>query len=66
MDRFPHLMNEIECINRSYGWVGLLDACEFISRHEDEYIGTACYADFRRFMREMGRLFAPVENELTD
>jgi hypothetical protein len=55
--KFPSLFNEIECINLSWGWVGCLDALEYISRHEEEYRGTQCFREFRAFVREMSNLF---------
>lgn len=55
------LMGEVECINRAYGWVGVLDALMYIQANEEEYKGTACYREFKQFMREGAKLFATKE-----
>ena len=58
---YENLMNEVECINKSWGFVGVLDALEYIQENIDEYDG-AVLREFRQFMAEGARLFAPVEN----
>lgn len=58
MEKFPALMNEIECINAAWGYVGLLDALEYIKAHAEEYRGTQCYREFRALCASMGALFA--------
>lgn len=56
-EKFPALADEINAINKWKGTVGILDALEFIQSNEEEYEGTACRTQFRRFMREMSQLF---------
>ena len=63
MSKYEHLMNEVECINKHLGTVGVLDALMYIQSHEDEYEGTQCYREYRTFMREGARLFATKESE---
>ena len=61
-EQYPHLFNEIESINRAWGYVGSLDALEFIQMHyEDAYRGTQCGREFKGFVRSMRALFEPVE-----
>lgn len=59
---YEHLMNEVECINKAWGYVGVLDALMYIQENIEQYYGTQCLREFRAFMREGARLFAPVEN----
>jgi hypothetical protein len=57
---YESLMNEVECINSAWGMVGMLEALQYIERNEDEYVGTQVFREYRAFMREGARLFAPV------
>lgn len=57
---FDSLMNEVECINKHLGTVGVLDAIMYIQAHEDEYKGTQCYREYLNFMRQGARMFAPA------
>ena len=41
--QFDNLMAEVECINRAWGWVGVLDAIMYIQAHESDYEGTAAH-----------------------
>lgn len=58
--QFPRLHEEIQVINHAHGWVGYLDALEYIREHQQEYQGTACLSEFRRFVFSMQALFEPV------
>ena len=60
--KFPHLCEELRCINRAYGFVGVLDALLYIQQHEDEYAGTACGREFDACCRMLRPLLAPVEH----
>ena len=62
MSNFAHLMNEVECINKSWGYVGVLDALMYIQENIEEYEGTQCLREFRRFMREGAQLFETKES----
>lgn len=59
--QFENLMNEVECINRAYGYVGVFDAIVYINENRDEYRGTAVLRELREFMAQGARMFAPVE-----
>ena len=61
MMKYEALMDEIQCINSAYGWVGALDALTYIRDNQDEYKGTQCYREFLSFLREGARLFSTVE-----
>ena len=56
---FENLMNEVECINKSWGYVGVLDALIYIQDNIEQYSGTQTLREFRQFMRDGARLFAP-------
>lgn len=58
---FEHLMDEVNCINRAYGYSGVFDAIVYINDHQDEYEGTQVLRELRRFMREGAKMFAPAE-----
>ena len=58
---YDSLMNEVECINKSWGYVGVLDALMYIQENIEEYRGTQCLREFRQFMAEGARLFATTE-----
>lgn len=58
-DSYGNLMSEVECINKAYGWSGVLDAIVYIKTHEIEYEGTRVYTELQQFMQEGARLFAP-------
>jgi hypothetical protein len=60
MSNYEHLMDEVRCINAYLKTTGVLDALQYIQQHEDEYEGTLCHREFKRFMAEGRRLFAPV------
>lgn len=60
MSNYSELMSECESINKYLGTVGVLDALMYIQSHEEEYEGTLVYRQFRAFMREGAKLFAPV------
>ena len=62
MSNFEHLMDEVECINKSWGWVGILDALMYIQDNIEEYQGTQCLREYRQFMRDGARLFATKES----
>jgi hypothetical protein len=55
---YESLMNEVECINSSWGMTGVLEALQYIERNEDEYKGTQVYREYRAFLREGARMFA--------
>lgn len=57
---FANLMEEVECLNKYLRTTGVLDALEYIQAHEDEYEGTIVHREFRNFMRQGRRLFAPA------
>lgn len=59
--QFEHLMNEVECINKSWGYAGVLDALMYIQENIEHYRGTQCYREYREFMAEGARLFATKE-----
>jgi hypothetical protein len=61
MMKYSALMNEVECINSAWGFVGALDALTYIRENQDEYEGTQVYREFRAFMREGAMLFATAE-----
>lgn len=58
---FDNLMNEVDTINGYLGTVGVLDALIYIQTHIDEYDGTQTLREYRRFMAEGARMFAPKE-----
>lgn len=58
---YANLMDEVECINKYLGTVGVFDALIYIQTHEDEYEGTVAHREFRKFMRDGARMFAPAE-----
>lgn len=58
---FEHLMDEVNCINSAYGYIGVFDAIVYINEHQDEYEGTQVLRELRHFMREGARMFAPAE-----
>ena len=58
--QFDHLMNEVDHINQIYGYVGALEALIHIRDNIDEYSGTRIEREFREFMRQGARMFAPV------
>ena len=58
--KFESLMNEVDCINTSWGYTGVFDALVYIMTNSDEYEGTQVYREFREFMREGRKMFAPV------
>jgi hypothetical protein len=55
-------MNEVECINTSWGYTGVFDAIVYIMTNSDEYEGTQVYREFREFMREGRKMFATTED----
>jgi hypothetical protein len=57
MNKFPALMDEVNCINNAYGWNSILDALEYIYRNEESYLGTQCLIEFRQFYSEMKAIF---------
>lgn len=57
---FDSLMDEVECINRSYGYVGCLDAIQYISTNREEYKGTAVYRQLLEIMGLGEQMFAEV------
>ena len=58
---FDHLMEEVRAINEAYGWVGCLEAIQFIHTNRDEYRGTVVYLELMKFMQQGARLFATAE-----
>ena len=59
---FEHLMNEVEAINKAWGYVGVFDAIVYIHTHSTEYLGTKVYAELYEFMDQGRKMFAPKEN----
>ena len=57
---FANLMEEVECLNKYLRTTGVLDALIYIQAHEDEYEGTIVHREFRNFMRQGRKLFAPA------
>lgn len=49
---YENLMNEVRCINNSYGWTGTHDALRFIHAYEEEYVDTKVWQEYQRFIRE--------------
>lgn len=49
----PALQNEIQTINRAYGWDGFMDAIFFIQDNEKEYFGTQCHREYVSFVKEL-------------
>ena len=60
---FDHLMDEVACINRAYGWVGCFDAIKYITENLDEYRGTKVYREVQIFMRQGAELFKETTND---
>jgi hypothetical protein len=60
---FDHLMDEVACINRAYGWVGCFDAIKYIYENRDEYAGTKVYREIGIFMRQGAQLFKESDDE---
>ena len=60
MDKYRNLMDEVEAINKAFGYFGALDALAYIRAHEDEYEGIVL-REFDAFCREGARMFAPVK-----
>jgi hypothetical protein len=60
MSNYSELMAECESINKYLGTSGVLEALMYIQAHEDEFEGTLVHRQFRAFMREGAKLFAPV------
>ncbi len=58
---FDHLMDEVECINRAYGYRGVFDAIVYIQTNLCEYEGTKVYSEFRKFMNMGAEMFATKE-----
>jgi hypothetical protein len=58
---FDHLMDEVACINRAYGYRGVFDAIVYIQTNLNEYEGTKVYSEFRKFMNMGQEMFKPVE-----
>jgi hypothetical protein len=56
-EKYSHLFDEINVINRAYGWVGVLDALKYIDTNFEHYRGTLCGNQCRLFIKEMSRLF---------
>lgn len=56
---YDKLFEEIEAINKAFGWVGALDALAYIKGVRSEYSGEVA-RQFDSFMEEGARLFAPV------
>jgi hypothetical protein len=56
---YEKLFEEIEAINRAFGWVGALDALMYIQGARADYSGEVAQ-QFDAFMREGAKLFAPV------
>jgi len=54
---FDALMNEVEAINRAYGWYGCFDAIRYISDNIDEYRGTKVYKEVQIFLRQGAQMF---------
>jgi hypothetical protein len=54
----PALQNEIDCINKAYGWHGFVDAFCYIQDNEKEYFGTQCYREYLSFVKEMKKQLA--------
>jgi len=46
---YESLKNEVDTINRAYGWEGFTDALTFINAHSEEYKGTAVWRQFEQF-----------------
>jgi hypothetical protein len=59
--QFEHLMDEVDCINRAYGYVGVFDAIVYIDKWRDEYKGTRVLQELNEFMAAGARMFAPAE-----
>ena len=60
--QFEHLMNEVECINKAWGYVGVFDALMYIQENIEQYRGTQCLREYKEFMAEGARMFAPKES----
>lgn len=60
---FEFLMDEVRGLNTYLGTTGVLDALKYIQAHEDEYEGTIVHREFKQFMRQGRRMFAPATSE---
>ena len=58
---FDRLMEEVECINRAYGYRGVFDAIVYIQKNLHEYEGDAVHSEFRKFMAMGQQMFATKE-----
>jgi hypothetical protein len=58
--KYTHLMAEVDAINAHLGTVGVLDALIYIQTHIEHYDGTAALREFKQFMQEGARMFAPA------
>lgn len=57
---YKELFEEVESVNKAFGWVGCLDAIMYIESWKEEYSGKV-QAQLRMFMNEGARLFAPAK-----
>lgn len=62
MNKYPHLMAEVQFLNKLYGTTGMLDAMEYIRANAKEYAGTACLREFYAFCNAMAVFMAPRED----
>ena len=58
---FDQLMDEVEVLNKHFGWVGCFDAIKYMSEHREEYAGSRVYKQIGIFMRQGAELFKEVE-----
>jgi hypothetical protein len=61
MKKFDALMNEVQCINSAWGYVGVFDALVYMKANSNEYKGTQVYRELQAFMAEGARMFATEE-----
>jgi hypothetical protein len=54
---YQQLMNEVNCINAAYNWIGSNDAMNYIRNHKAEYEGTAVWSQYSDFLNEAANLF---------
>ena len=62
MNTFDALMDEVQCINSAWGYVGVFDALVYMKANENEYKGTKVYRELQTFMAQGARMFAPVDH----
>lgn len=60
---FDHLMDEVETINRAWGYVGCFDAIKYMFENRDEYKGTKVYRELMIFMRQGAEMFKETAND---